>query len=103
IEVHGKAGLHGSIPPAPRRTPSLVDLELDTGGRVAVPVDLFEPRADGSFYIPLTDEEVRHLAHGEPAKEAPPDRQVIPIAEERVKVDKQRTAFGTTRVHVSVD
>jgi uncharacterized protein (TIGR02271 family) len=59
--ITGKGGLRGTVERAAlaRSTgPSQVEVTLDSGERVLVSRDALSPQSDGTYYIPLTAEEI---------------------------------------------
>lgn len=91
--VYGREGLRGSIAAPPGQALSgPVRVHLERGGVLNVPAEILVQRRDGAYDLPLGPAEVEpYLATAEAAGEPP---IVIPVAEEQLRVGKQRVESG---------
>lgn len=95
--VTGRDGLHGTIEDCTSIGCGTqeVPLKLDDGRCVLVPGELLIKQADGSYYLALAPEDVERASRpdhpGEPVN-------VVPLIEERARIDRKRVQTGTVRV-----
>jgi uncharacterized protein (TIGR02271 family) len=92
--VMGKAGLRGRLVSSNQRgqaNAAQVELQLEDGRRVLLPASLLQQQSDGSYYLPLSLEQV--LEQGQ---------LVVPVVEEELIVGRQRVTTGVVRVHKEV-
>jgi uncharacterized protein (TIGR02271 family) len=79
-----------------------VRVELDGSDPILVPRDMLRDQPDGSFYLPLTREQLlrgsQTLAPAAEAREA----LVVPVAGEEVDVRKRQWETGGVRVEIGV-
>jgi uncharacterized protein (TIGR02271 family) len=98
IIVHGKEGWQGTgVPTSPSSPPdaSQILVQLNTGEQLLVAAEALVQQQDGSYYLPLTLEELEpHRLR--PRSEA--DTTVIPVIEEELDVQKRVVETGKVRV-----
>lgn len=106
IEVQDVRGTRAIVEAASRHTighDGQVALLLEDGRRIVVPGDLLESREDGTYYLPLSIEELRATATGvDSSALAAGETMVIPVIEEQVDVHKRTVDRGRVRVQKSV-
>jgi uncharacterized protein (TIGR02271 family) len=98
IIVHGKEGWQGTgVPASPssQADASQILVQLDTGEQLLVAAEALVQQPDGSYYLPLTLEELEPYRL-EPRSE--PDTTVIPVIEEELDVQKRVVETGKVRV-----
>ena len=98
IIVRGKEGWHGTgMPASPSSQPdvSQILVQLNTGQQLLVAAEALVQQQDGSYYLPLTLEELEPYRL-EPRSEA--DTTVIPVIEEELDVQKRVVETGKVRV-----
>jgi uncharacterized protein (TIGR02271 family) len=95
--VTGKRGLHAIIdnPAAVGCSTRVVPLTLDDGRKVLVPAELLIRQADGSYYLGLSPEDIGAAGPQPPPGEA---AGVIPLIQERARIEKRRRQTGLVRV-----
>src|SRR6185295_16265688 len=71
----------------------------ESGGQIAVPGNLLVHNPDGSFFLPMTLEEVERYRI--PAARS--SETVLPLAEEKLRVEKRRAESGKTRLKKKVE
>jgi uncharacterized protein (TIGR02271 family) len=74
-------------------------VELENGRRILVPRSLLLPQTDGTFFIPLSLNELAGTA----ARSAAGESQVISLAEEQVTIGKRRVVTRKVRVNKRVN
>lgn len=98
VAVHGPHGLRGTVDPADQRAAGGDDVvvRLEQRGTVVVPRSVLEQQPDGSYFLPLSGDEVERYrnATGAPV--------VIPLAAEQVRVEKRQVETGRVVVHTKV-
>lgn len=100
--VRSRDGVHGCVDPDLVHAGERVSVKLDGHAPVEVPAELLSKQSDGTYELPLYAEELDRMhEHGE----HPGEPIVVPIVEERLKIDKRRVESGTVRVrkHVHED
>lgn len=78
--VHGPDGFYGTVdttcwPSLDEKTQTDVDLQLSDGTHVTVPADALIEQKDGSYYLPLKQDQIDAIPHqpdGEPAETSAP-------------------------------
>lgn len=84
-----------------------ITIRIDTGEALVVPDSVLSGRPDGSYYVPLSLDEIRSAASGNaptvvPAEEAGPPAVVIPVIHEELEVGKRTVETGGgVRIHKS--
>ena len=91
IRVTGKDGLSGTVQASSRRVKQRgdVSLVLDGGQELRVPADMLEEREDGTYFLPLSLEELR--SGSDPYSDEWDQRIVLPLVEEQLRVRHQRS------------
>src|SRR5437879_5396099 len=86
IEVEGLEGLRGTVQELPSY--GAVELRLEDGRRVMVPVDLFAKRDAGKLFLPLRIVDLTGLSGGAAgrAKNTREEIAVIPVVREELRV-----------------
>jgi uncharacterized protein (TIGR02271 family) len=121
LAVQGKDGWSGIIHSWARGSDEIT-LRLDSGEKLILPASLLTTRPDGSYYAPLSLDEIRGgMTHGAAAAAAAPAREaapqpapeaaapqsteeqplVIPIIHEELKIAKRKVDTGGVRIHKS--
>jgi uncharacterized protein (TIGR02271 family) len=97
--VRDKDGLHGtviSVPSQPRSDATQVQVRLDDGRHVAVPVDALIQQPDGSYYLPLS---LAALERADSEPRAGHDNfLVVPVIAEELDVQKRVVETGKVRI-----
>lgn len=81
---------------------------LEGSNPILVPRELLQPQSDGSFYLPLTreqllqDSETLAPAAPAPTSRAPGEELVVPVVVEEVDVQKRQWETGGVRVGIEV-
>src|SRR5688572_19478906 len=99
IIVHGKEGWHGTgVPASPssQSDASQILVQLNTGQQLLVAAEALVQQQDGSYYLPLTLEELEPYRL-RPRSEAG-NTTVIPIIEEELDVQKRVVETAKVRV-----
>ena len=96
--VHGKDGWRGTgVPASPSQPDALqILIQLDNGQQLLVLAETLVQQQDGSYYLPLTLEELEQYRRG-PRSEAG-KTTVVPIIEEELDVQKRVVETGKVRV-----
>ncbi len=101
--VIGEAGLSGTIIRSDQTMPdggAGVLVRLDSGQHVLVPSSLLVERDDGSYYLPLSRQDLDQQS-SDPASSS--SRHLsVPIVEEQLEVQKRRIETGRVRVHTHI-
>jgi uncharacterized protein (TIGR02271 family) len=118
--VNGKDGLHGTVEVPDDLSEGDVRalVHLQAGRDVLVPADALIPQSDGSYYLPLSVEDLGRAAPPptttSPRPEGPPGMQqghnvetaqgaiVVPVIEETLRVDKKDVETGRLRITKTV-
>jgi uncharacterized protein (TIGR02271 family) len=99
IVVHGKDGWRGTVVPAsPSAQPdaSQMLIQLDTSQQLLVSAEALVQQQDGSYYLPLTLEELEPHRWG--LRSEAGKTTVIPVIEEELDVQKHVVETGKVRV-----
>jgi uncharacterized protein (TIGR02271 family) len=99
IIVHGKDGWHGTVVPASpsaQADASQMLVQLDTGQQLLVSAEALVQQQDGSYYLPLTLEELEPHRWG--LRSEAGKTTVIPVIEEELDVQKRVVETGKVRV-----
>jgi uncharacterized protein (TIGR02271 family) len=96
--VHGKDGWRGTVVPASPSQPDALQIliQLDNGQQLLVSAETLVQQQDGSYYLPLTLEELEQYCRG-PRSEAG-KTTVVPVIEEELDVQKRVVETGKVRV-----
>jgi uncharacterized protein (TIGR02271 family) len=96
--VHGKDGWRGTVVPASPSQPDALQIliQLDNGQQLLVSAETLVQQQDGSYYLPLTLEELEQYCR-RPRSEAG-KTTVVPIIEEELDVQKRVVETGKVRV-----
>jgi len=98
IIVHGKEGWRGTVVPASSSAQpdaSQMLIQLDKGQQLLVSAEALVQQQDGSYYLPLTLEELEPYRLGSRSEA---DTTVIPVIEEELDVQKRVVETGKVRV-----
>lgn len=99
IEIWGRDGVLGVIDPSIQPNDEVeVLIRLNDGKLIQVPADLIVPQEDGSYYLPMSQDQFNVQ---EPAAGAQ-TLMVIPVMVEQLEVDRKRITRGRVRVHKKV-
>ncbi len=104
-DANGASGVLGVSPQATRAA-TTVPVRLPSGGLVQVERDLLEAREEGSYFLnDLTFRDLESAALSPRGEEQVPEEEevVVPIAEERARVRKQRRETGRVRIEKRVE
>src|SRR5918992_4990611 len=99
IIVHGKEGWQGTgVPASPssQADASQILVQLDTGQQLLVAAEALVQQQDGSYYLPLTIEELE--PHRWELRSEAGKTTVIPVIEEELDVQKRALETGKVRV-----
>jgi uncharacterized protein (TIGR02271 family) len=103
--VRSRDGVHGCVDAELIHPGERVTVKMEGHAPVEVPADLLSKQADGTYHLPLYAEELDRMHEPHEPHEHPGEPVVIPVAEERLSIDKRRVESGTVRVrkHVRED
>jgi len=87
--VKGKNGLRGTVTETDQSTGKTL-VQLENGQTVQIASDLLQSQQDGSYYLPLSAEELDSQS------------MIIPVIQETAQVHKEQVTKGVVRIHKTV-
>ena len=101
IAVTGRDGRLGWIYPDDQPSDRLeIIIRLENGQSIVVPADLLVPQEDGSYYLPMSQDQFS--SKGAETDLTPGGKRVIPVITEQAVVNKRVVETGKVRIHKRV-
>jgi uncharacterized protein (TIGR02271 family) len=101
VTVRDRDGVTGRIASIPRDaegTEREVTVRLEDGRTVLVPIDVLVVQEDGSYYLPLRLADYESQYESGDTGRHHHEEQVVPVIEERVRVDRRQVETGKVRI-----
>lgn len=76
-------------------------IRLENGQNIVVPADLLVPQEDGSYYLPMSQDQFG--SHGAETEISSSGKRVIPVITEQAVVSKRVVETGKVRIHKRVN
>lgn len=83
--------IHGPLPPSGQQ----VEVTLDDGARIQVPVASLTPDPEGGYFLPISRSDVQRAFAAQPSRQ---ESHVIPVIQEEIQVGKRLIETGRVRV-----
>jgi uncharacterized protein (TIGR02271 family) len=99
-DVVGEGGLSGIIVSAiDSQELEHILLRLNGEHEIWVPKNLLEGRPDGTYYVPLSHDQVKAVFAGRDSESLTSPIYILPVVAEKLKVGRRKIDTGAVRVH----